>query len=99
MLPAMLSRLLRYAPVAADLDPAVGVLDVGSGRLGLSCVFDGARFAGQDASFPGPVAAAMFGVRASTQRFPWADGAFDTVVCVDSIERLGAGERDAFVAE
>lgn len=85
--------------MAADLDPGVGVLDVGCGRLGLGCVFDGARFAGQDVDFPGPVTRAMFGVRCGTERFPWADGAFDTVVCVAPIERLLPSERSAFVAE
>lgn len=95
----MLSTLLRYAPVAADLDPRLGVLDVGCGRRGLSVVFDGARFAGQDIEFPGPVTPAMFGVRTSPGRFPWADGAFDTVVCVDTFERVPLEERSEFVAE
>ena len=54
----MLSSLLRYAPVAADLDPAVGVLDVGCGQLGLGAVFGNARFAGQDTAFDGPVTSA-----------------------------------------
>jgi len=95
----MLSRLLRYAPVAGDLDASVSVLDVCCGRDGLSCVFNGARFAGQDTAFDGPVVPAMFGVRTNGGRFPWADGAFDTVVCVNGVEQVAPGERAAFVAE
>jgi hypothetical protein len=95
----MLSSLLRYAPVAADLDPAVGVLDVGSGRLGLGAVFGDARFAGQDTAFDGPVTSAMFAVRVAPGRFPWADAAFDTVVCLDTLATVAAGERDAFLTE
>jgi hypothetical protein len=95
----MLSSLLRYAPVAADLDPGVGVLDVGCGRLGLGAVFGGARFAGQDAAFEGPVTPAMFAVRALPERFPWADAAFDTVVCLDTLPRIEPEHRDAFLAE
>jgi SAM-dependent methyltransferase len=95
----MLSSLLRYAPVAADLDPAVGVLDVGCGRLGLGAVFGEARFAGQDTDFAGPVTPAMFAVRTTPGRFPWADAAFDTVVCLDTLANVPAAERDGFVAE
>jgi SAM-dependent methyltransferase len=95
----MLSSLLRYAPVAADLDPAVGVLDVGCGQLGLGSVFGDARFAGQDTAFTGPVTSAMFAVRTAPGRFPWADAAFDTVVCLDTLAKVEAPERDAFVAE
>ncbi len=84
----MLNWLLRYVPVVADVDPAVGVLEVGCGRLGLGSVYNGARFAGQDLDFDGPVSAAVFAVRTAPERFPWADGAFDTVVCVDLLERL-----------
>ena len=96
---SMLSSLLRYAPVAADLDPAVGVLDVGCGQLGLGSVFGDARFAGQDTAFTGPVTSAMFAVRTAPGRFPWADAAFDTVVCLDTLAKVEARERDAFVAE
>jgi hypothetical protein len=95
----MLSSLLRYAPVAADLDPAVGVLDVGCGQLGLGAVFGATRFAGQDTSFAGPVTPPMFAVRAAPGRFPWADAAFDTVVCLDTLATVDAADRDAFVAE
>jgi hypothetical protein len=93
----MLSSLLRYAPLAADLDPTVGVLDVGCGRLGLGAVFGGARFAGQDTAFEGPVTSAMFAVRTDRDRFPWADAAFDTVVCIDTL--CGVEDREAFLAE
>lgn len=94
----MLNSLLRYAPVAADLDPAVGVLDVGCGALGLGCVFDGARFAGQDVGFEARVTPAMFAVRTSPGQFPWAEGAFDTVICLDMLVKLEPEERAAFVA-
>ena len=95
----MLSSLLRYAPVAADHDPPVGVLDVRCGQLGQGPVYGSAPFAGQDTDFSGPVTPAMFAVRTTPGRFPWADAAFDTVVCLDTLADVGAGERDAFLAE
>lgn len=75
------------------------MLDVGSGPIGLSCVFPEARFAGQDVAFPTPVAREMFAVRTDPGRFPWADGAFDTVVCLDVLEHVAADQRSSLVAE
>ena len=96
----MLNWLVRYAPVAADVEIArSSVLDVGSGPIGLSCVFPGARFAGQDVAFPAPVAREMFAVRTDPGRFPWADGAFETVVCLDVLEHVAADQRSSLVAE
>ena len=71
----------------------------GSGPIGLSSVFPEARFAGQDVAFPAPVAREMFAVRTDPGRFPWADGAFDTVVCLDVLEHVPAQERSSLVAE
>ena len=96
----MLNWLVRYAPVAADVEiTRSSVLDVGSGPIGLSCVFPDSRFAGQDVAFPSPVAREMFAVRTDPGRFPWVDGAFDTVVCLDVLEHVAADQRSSLVAE
>jgi hypothetical protein len=96
----VLNWLVRYAPVAADVEIATSsVLDVGSGSVGLSCVFPQARFAGQDLGFSAPVPGQMFAVRTDPGRFPWVDGAFDTVVCLDVLEHVPGHERSRFVRE
>jgi hypothetical protein len=62
-------------------------------------VFGDVRFAGQDTAFTGRVTPAMFAVLTAPGRFPWADAAFDTVVCLDTLASVPAGDRDAFVSE
>lgn len=96
----MLNWLVRYAPVAADVEIArTSVLDLGSGSVGLSTVSPGARFAGQDLAFERPVADGMFAVRPDPGRFPWRDGAFDTIVCLDVLEHVPPAQRLSFVQE
>jgi len=96
----VLNWLVRYAPVAADVEIATSsVLDVGSGSVGLSCVFPQAKFAGQDVAFSEPVPSQMFAVRTDPGRFPWVDSAFDTVVCLDVLEHVPGAERSRFVQE
>ena len=96
----MLNWLVRYAPVASDVDFATSsVLDVGCGSVGLSCVLPETRFAGQDLAFDTPVAQEMFAVRTEPGRFPWTDRAFDTVVSLDVLEHVPDNRRSSFVAE
>lgn len=101
----MLNWLVRYAVLAADLEPpadgrlATSVLDVGCGSVGLSCVCPDARFAGQDLHFPNRVAETMFAIRTDPGPFPWVDGAFDTVVSLDALEHVPHDQRGTFVAE
>ncbi len=100
----MLNWLVRYAVVAADLDLPAGdgafsVLDVGCGPVGLSCVFPQTRFAGQDLEFPGRVPDTMFAIRTAPGPFPWADGAFDTVISLDALEHVPGDQRASFIAE
>src|SRR5579875_2629151 len=102
---AMLNWLTRYAPVAAELrlDGSgrllESVLDVGCGPHGLSIVAPEATFAGIDVMFGEPVAAHMVALCARPGPLPFADRAFDTVVCLDVVEHVAPGERAGFVAE
>ncbi len=41
----------------------------------------------------------MFAVRTAPGPFPWRDGAFDTVACLDTLEHMPADVREPFVAE
>ncbi|HLH65921.1 MAG TPA: glycosyltransferase [Solirubrobacteraceae bacterium] len=75
------------------------VLDVGCGPHGLSIVAPEATFAGIDVMFGEPVAAHMVALCARPGPLPFADRAFDTVVCLDVVEHVAPGERAGFVAE
>ena len=96
----MLNWLTRYAILADDLGPGQpSVLDVGCGPVGLFSVFPELPFAGQDIEFPARVPDTMFAVRTAPGPFPWVDGAFDTIVCLDTLEHMPAPVRGDFVAE
>ncbi len=101
----MLNWLTRYAFVAAELsfDQAGGlresVLDVGCGPHGLSIVAPSAGFAGVDVLFPDVIAPSMVGFRSEPGPLPFADGAFETVVCLDVLEHVPRIDRASFVAE
>jgi SAM-dependent methyltransferase len=101
----MLNWLARYASVTSELSLhddqslAESVLDVGCGPHGLACALPQARFVGTDVQFPGVTARGMIALRNDPGPLPFADAAFDTVICLDVLEHLPAGTRGPFVAE
>ena len=99
----MLNWLARYAPAGAMLledGRAVGsILDVGCGPHGLACAHPDVPFVGLDVEFPAPVAPSMIGIEAPAGALPFADGAFDTVVSLDTLEHIPRPDRAGFVAE
>lgn len=100
----MLNWLLRYAPVV-DLVRAPGgglggsVLDVGCGPHGLACALPGVAFTGVDVLFPHEVAPGMTAVRSDGGPLPFRDASFATVVCLDVLEHVPAGDRAGLVQE
>ena len=98
----MLNWLSRYAPALAALEQTGdlgSVLDVGCGRHGLACVRPELPFVGVDVAFDGPPTPTMVAFQAPPGPLPFADGAFDTVLCLDVLEHLPPADRPAFVAE
>jgi hypothetical protein len=99
----MLNWLARYAPAGAmlldDGRAAGSILDVGCGPHGLACAHPGVPFVGLDVAFPHPVARSMIGVEAPAGPLPFVDGAFDTVLSLDTLEHIPRPDRAGFVAE
>jgi hypothetical protein len=56
-------------------------------------------FVGLDVAFPRPVARSMIGVEAPAGPLPFVDGAFDTVLSLDTLEHIPRPDRAGFVAE
>jgi len=98
----MLNWLARYAPAVATLEeagPLGSVLDVGCGRHGLACVRPEQPFVGLDVLFTGAPAPTMVAYESEPGPLPFADAAFDTVICLDALEHVPPAERAGFVAE
>ena len=98
----MLNWLTRYAPAVAALEshgPLGSLLDVGSGPHGIACVRPEQPFVGVDIEFPSEPVETMVGLEITPGPLPFADGAFDTVLCLDSLEHIPRPDRASFVAE
>jgi SAM-dependent methyltransferase len=100
----MLNWLGRYAPAgAAVLDDAGrlqgSMLDVGCGPHGFACAHPDVPFVGLDVEFPLTVARSMTAIQAPAGPLPFQDGAFDTVLSLDTLEHVPRPDRAAFVAE
>lgn len=93
---------VRYAALLALepslSDPARRVLEVGSGSEGIARYLK-RPVVGIDRAFDGPVNPCLEPVRGSIFALPFAAGAFDDVVCVDTLEHLEREERPRAVGE
>jgi Methyltransferase domain len=97
----VLNRLIRYHPIRGRLSaaPADSILEVGSGNLGLGEFVD-RPFVGCDLIFErSPFAPALRPVRASGTNLPFRDGAFHTVLCLDTMEHVPVAARPDFLME
>jgi hypothetical protein len=100
----MLNWLARYAPAGtAILDdggrPEGSLLDVGCGPHGFACAHPDVPFAGLDVEFPHAVAPSMTAIQAPAGPLPFQDGAFHTVLSLDTLEHVPRPDRAPFVAE
>lgn len=97
----LLNWVVRYQPVVAFLErlPASSaVLEVGSGAVGLGCLY-GDSFVGCDVEFGGPPRPRLQPVIASALQLPFADRAFPAVVCLDVLEHVPPSQREALLGE
>jgi len=97
----MLNRWIRYFPVRdlLDSDQAEPMLEVGSGNLGLG-EFISRPFIGCDVLFDRKlILPLMTPVCASGTRLPFKDAAFNTVLCLDTMEHVPRSARRAFTEE
>jgi hypothetical protein len=100
----MLNWLARYAPAgAAILDaggrPEGSLLDVGCGPHGFACAHPDVPFVGLDVEFPAKVAPSMTAIQAPAGPLPFQDGAFHTVLSLDTLEHVPRPDRAGFIAE
>ena len=98
----MINWKLRYAalfelepPLA---DPSRRILEVGSGSEGIARYLK-RGVVGVDRAFDGPVSRWLHAVRGSALSLPFADRAFDDVICVDTLEHLDRGDRPRAIVE
>jgi phosphoethanolamine N-methyltransferase len=100
----VLNWLARYAPAGTaildDHGRATGsVLDVGCGPHGFACAHPDVPFVGLDVEYPQPVAASMSAIQAPPGPLPFGDGAFHTVLSLDTLEHVPRPARASFVSE
>ena len=100
----MLNWLARYAPAGAailDTDgrPEGSLLDVGCGPHGFACAHPDVPFVGLDVEFPAKVAPSMTAIQAPAGPLPFQDGAFHTVLSLDTLEHVPRPDRAGFIAE
>jgi SAM-dependent methyltransferase len=94
------ARVRRHARffLLTGLTPAMRVLDVGCGTLGLRGLEPGLDITGVDLverpGYPGPFVQAD-----AAAGLPFADGAFDLAYCSSVIEHVAPARRTAFAAE
>ena len=98
----MINWKLRYAALLALQpslsDPARRVLEVGSGTQGLARYLN-RSVVGLDRVFDGAVNPFLEPLRGSVLALPFAAGAFDDVICVDTLEHLSHVQRPHAVDE
>lgn len=98
----MSGRTGRYGPLIARhpelFDATRRVLEVGAGAKSIAHYLE-RPIVGVDCAFPDPVSPHLRAVRASMLRLPFRDGAFDDVVCGDSLLRLAPEEYPRAIAE
>jgi hypothetical protein len=95
-----LEWLVRYLPLKQHLTggASASLIEVGSGARGIAAMMDDA-FVGIDVRLTGEVDPHMYPFSYEGGRIPFQNGAFHTVVSVDTLERVPAPNRIDFLKE
>jgi hypothetical protein len=97
----MLNRLARYYPVLKFYKSSTlphTILEIGSGALGIG-EFLAVSFIGVDIKFSPPFSAGNVPVYAAGSALPFRDNTFYSVLCLDTLEHVPCGQREALLAE
>lgn len=98
----MINWKVRYAALLERYpelsDPDRSILEVGSGAEGIARYLE-RPVVGVDRAFAGPVNSYLTPVCGSALSLPFADRAFDDVLCVDTLEHLAGRERGRAILE
>lgn len=98
----MINWKVRYAPLLERhpelFDPDRSVLEVGSGAEGIARYLK-RTVVGVDRVFVGACGRHLTPVCASVLALPFADGAFDDAVCVDTLEHVANDDRPHAILE
>jgi SAM-dependent methyltransferase len=98
----MINWKIRYGKILALFpelrDPAKAVLEVGAGGSGLRNYLP-RPVVSTDLDYAHARSAGAHGVAADATRLPFADGSFDFVLCLDTLEHIAAASRAEAIRE
>ncbi|MFY9607525.1 MAG: class I SAM-dependent methyltransferase [Blastocatellia bacterium] len=95
----MPARMLRQVLVQTPVNDDPVLLDVGSGGLGVATFLKGVRAIGIDRAQPTNVCDGLVFHQGDITALPYLDKSFPVVSCIDVLEHLSLGAREAAIGE